>query len=317
MTPRISVIIPVYNVEEYILPCLQSVTEQTLTDGIECIIVDDCGCDNSIKFTEDFISRYKGNMVFELIRHERNKGLSAARNTGINAATGMFLFFLDSDDKITTNCLESMWTLTEKYPAVDMVQGIYCREENYNYFGMPEYTDDKRMIKPFLLRYEGDVVMAQNRLIRKDFLVRHHLYFKEGIIHEDNYWTFFLSKHVQSMAFCHEGTYYHINNPNSITGNLKVEKAIGAFRIIIEDASAHIDPFLPGHQKEWILYTLITSLNCHYYHTECERKQLVQVFARQNTLVERALLHAFLGMRDGSYRNKVLHLLIRLYKWKD
>lgn len=120
----ISVIVPIYNVENYILECLQSVAAQTKTKNVECILVDDCGTDNSVKVAEQFISAYKGDISFALFHHSENKGLSAARNTGIKNARGKYLFFLDSDDTIKPYCLDELFALAEKYHA-DMVQGSY------------------------------------------------------------------------------------------------------------------------------------------------------------------------------------------------
>ena len=102
----ISIVIPIYNVEPYILECLQSVDKQTIGDDIECILVDDCGTDNSVLVAEDFIKSYEGRVHFTLIHHQKNGGLSAARNTGIHAAHGEYLYFLDSDDTIKNNCIE-------------------------------------------------------------------------------------------------------------------------------------------------------------------------------------------------------------------
>ena len=95
---RISIIIPVYNVELYVEECLQSVANQTMTEGIECIIVDDRGQDNSAAIAKQYIDSYKGDIRFTFIQREKNGGLSAARNTGIEAATGEYVYFLDSDD---------------------------------------------------------------------------------------------------------------------------------------------------------------------------------------------------------------------------
>lgn len=106
---RVSIIIPIYNVEPYILECLQSVDKQTIGDDIECILVDDCGTDNSVLVAEDFIKSYNGRVHFTLIHHQKNGGLSAARNTGIHAAHGEYLYFLDSDDTIKIIVLSCCW----------------------------------------------------------------------------------------------------------------------------------------------------------------------------------------------------------------
>ena len=125
MDCSISIIIPVYNVEKYIVKCLQSVASQTLTKGIECIIVDDLGSDNSIQLALDFINNYEGDISFSIIHRKQNGGLSAARNTGIEAATKKYLYFLDSDDEITPDCTELMWGLIDKHGEVDLVQGSF------------------------------------------------------------------------------------------------------------------------------------------------------------------------------------------------
>ena len=78
--PKISIIIPIYNVEEYIEECLQSVMRQTYKGEIECILVDDCGKDNSIAIAEQLIADYTGSIAFRILHHEHNRGLSAARN---------------------------------------------------------------------------------------------------------------------------------------------------------------------------------------------------------------------------------------------
>ena len=94
----ISIIIPVYNVEKYIEACLHSVMAQTYTGPMECILVDDCGQDNSIGVAEKMISDYQGTIHFRILHHDHNRGQSAARNTGMDAATGEYIFFSDSDD---------------------------------------------------------------------------------------------------------------------------------------------------------------------------------------------------------------------------
>lgn len=301
--------------------CLHSVAQQTLTEGLECILVDDCGKDKSVRLAEDFIRSYKGNIRFSLVHREKNGGLSAARNTGIEAASGEYLYFLDSDDEITPNCMELMCGLIEQHGKVDLVQGSFYETEQEKAtpsdYIFPEYSDDGKTIKYFLLTYSGDIVGAQSRLIRREFLLHHHLFFKEGIIHEDNYWTFFLAKHVKTMAFCPQRTYYHRYNPTSITGNVNNAKETLAYKTIITDLSANIDAFLPGRQKELILNTLLTALSAHYYSNKEEKEQLIHAFASQNKCMEKMLLSSYFRISNRFLQTKILHLLIRLYKFQD
>ena len=111
---KISIIVPVYNVEQYIKECFDSIAAQTYKGDIECIFVDDCGQDDSVAILEKLIAEYHGPMQFSIVHHEHNKGLSGARNTGIRKASGDYLYFLDSDDSITSDCIEKLTALAEK-----------------------------------------------------------------------------------------------------------------------------------------------------------------------------------------------------------
>lgn len=303
------------------MDCLDSVARQTISEAVECILVDDCGKDKSLAIAKEFISNYKGNISFRLIERDNNGGLSAARNTGIRSAKGEYLYFLDSDDEITPTCLERMWKMIDQYGKVDLVQGSFFEELVYadslsNIHFLP-YTRNKKQIKSFLLQYLGDIVGAQSRLVRRDFLVNNNLYFEEGIIHEDNLWTFFLAKVVNTMAYCNVCTYYHRYNPNSITKNINIDKETFAYSFIIKTMCNHIDAFLSGTQKCFILEHLITVLNCQYYKTEEEKKMIVTEFLSICSLPEKILLKSYLMISSSFWKIKTLHMLLRIFKIKD
>ena len=310
-----------YQVEQYLAICLKSITDQTMTDGVECILVDDCGSDRSLFIAKDFIEHYQGNVLFRIVEREKNGGLSAARNSGIDVASGEYVYFLDSDDEITPNCLEIMWSLVEKYGKVNLVQGAFFEDEKYansiSNIKFPEFCTCQAEIKTFLLQYLGDIVGAQSRLINLSFLKEHHLYFEEGIIHEDNLWTFFLSKYVRTMAYCDVCTYYHRYNPNSRTGNVNVIKETIAYKHIIQTCSRSIDPFLIGIQKEWLLNNLITVINSKYYVKDADLKEMLSNFKSTCSFTEKLLLSLYLMLSNSALKNKMLHLLIRKFKYRD
>lgn len=310
-----------YQVEQYLAICLKSITDQTMTDGVECILVDDCGSDRSLFIAKDFIEHYQGNVLFRIVERKKNGGLSAARNSGIDVASGEYVYFLDSDDEITPNCLEIMWSLVEKYGKVNLVQGAFFEDEKYansiSNIKFPEFCTCQADIKTFLLQYLGDIVGAQSRLINLSFLKEHHLYFEEGIIHEDNLWTFFLSKYVRTMAYCDVCTYYHRYNPNSITGNVNVIKETIAYKHIIQTCSRSIDPFLIGIQKEWLLNNLITVINSKYYVKDADLKEMLSNFKSTCSFTEKLLLSLYLMLSNSALKNKMLHLLIRKLKYRD
>ena len=119
----ISIIIPVYKVEAYIEECLASVvSQQDAGIAVECIIVDDCSPDGSMDIVRRFVDNYQGAVQFRLLRHEVNRGLSAARNTGIDAATGDYLLFVDSDDYLSADCLSTLVSGFNLCPKAEVVQ---------------------------------------------------------------------------------------------------------------------------------------------------------------------------------------------------
>lgn len=105
----ISIIIPVYKVEKYIKDCLYSVMNQAVIGfNVECILVDDCSPDNSMIIAQEMIKNYCGGVHFICLRHHVNRGLSAARNTGLAHAKGEYVLFLDSDDLLIGNSLNTI-----------------------------------------------------------------------------------------------------------------------------------------------------------------------------------------------------------------
>ena len=103
---KLSIIVPVFNVEPYIEECICSLYRQDIpVSDYEVICVDDCSPDKSAQIVEKLQTEYP---TLQLIRHERNKKLGGARNTGIRAAKGKYILFVDSDDMLVPNCLKQL-----------------------------------------------------------------------------------------------------------------------------------------------------------------------------------------------------------------
>ena len=216
---KISIIVPVYNVRNYISECFNSIVAQTFKEKTECIFVDDCGQDDSIEILNKLISHYQGCIDFKICHHDKNKGQSAARNTGIKKSTGEYLLFIDSDDKITNDCLDILYGLVNKYPKVDIVQGSAISKNSILSMrgkNVPEYSDDYEWIRKSLLSRYVFPITPWNKLVNRNFLIKNNLFFKEGLIHEDELWHFFLAKHVHSIACSFKETYFYRENPNGI-----------------------------------------------------------------------------------------------------
>lgn len=216
---QISIIIPIYNVAPYIEKCLQSVADQTFHGTMECLLIDDCGQDESMALAEHFVSAYKGNIVFRIFHHERNRGLSAARNTGIENACGEWLYFLDSDDWIVPECIQWMMECVEKHPDTELVHAGTKATWGHEYMSLvgrrlPEYANNPDWISPMILR---TWVTAWNNLLRRSYVEKNNLRFEEGIKSEDEVWTFDLSLHAPVLAFLLKDTYVYRWRDNSIS----------------------------------------------------------------------------------------------------
>lgn len=271
---KVSIISPVYNVEKYIERCFESISQQTYSNHlIECIFVDDCGSDNSIRIVQQLIEDYNGDIHFKLIHHEKNKGLSEARNSGTLIAKGEYLYYFDSDDEITEDCIETLISLADKYENADIIMGssdTIRESEHINSYiikdEIPEYSDDKLWLKRSLLKRTYFPITAWNKLVKQSFLKKHKLFFKPGIIHEDKHWQFFVAKHITSAAFCKKITYKHYINEGSIITTIS-PKQVESLLIIVEDFLINIDDVLEKEQYKTIyyiaFYALIRSLDNH------------------------------------------------------
>ena len=248
---KISIIVPVYNVEQYIKECFGSIAAQTYKGEIECIFVDDCGQDKSVDILEELIADYHGCISFSIIHHEHNKGLSGARNTGIKNATGDYLYFLDSDDTITPDCIEKLAALAEKYPGVEVVQGSADTANEWlqlKRYQVPEYSNSFRWIRKTLLRRSVIPMTAWNKLLKRDFIFKYQLFFVEGMVHEDEVFNFMLAKHVQNMAFCLKQTYIYKENVNGIMHNVKADNT--RYFHVVDYMSKHTDTPLLANEIE-------------------------------------------------------------------
>lgn len=248
---KVSIIIPIYNVAKYIERCLTSVINQNY-QNIEAILVDDCGTDNSMEIVEHFIQSYKNNggtILFKIITHNKNRGLSAARNSGIAAAEGDYIYALDSDDEITSGCIEELVRLAIKYIGVDIVQGnmqyvvpfvdnSFLDWRDIAHKNLPEFINNKSTLLDHLYNYTDNNFIPINfagKFIRKEFIVSNSLDQFEGIIHEDEHWMFKMSECISSIAFSKDFTYIHYANEGSIMLSGSNYKSINSWAIILDD----------------------------------------------------------------------------------
>ena len=242
----ISIIIPVYQVSDYVERCIRSVMSQTFKD-IECIIVDDATEDDSTEKCQQIIEEYNGSIRFLLLHHVKNRGLSAARNTGTKAATGEFVFYLDGDDEITHDCIEKMMLMAVKYPEAEMVVGNYmeCRE---GVRAKVMHGEDLPVViqsnEEFARYYHQHRIAhsAWNKLIKRSFLEKQGLYFMEGILFEDYLWMFHVAKYVSFVCVVKDVTYHYCIRPGSITMGSDEKKVGKSYVVIYDNILNHLTP---------------------------------------------------------------------------
>lgn len=263
---KVSIIIPVYNVARYIIRCIESVVfQEKKTFDIECILVDDCSTDDSIVIAKRFVDDYNGSVVFSFLHHTTNKGQSAARNTGIQNATGDYLFFLDSDDRLEKNALSVMIDALNQYPDADYVDGYYLFMKDGNIYPTREKfyrLSDKRKILDYLYKRKVSG-LACNKLLRKKLIIDHSLFFVEGIIFEDIQWTNRMVHYVSSAIIIPKVTYIYEYNPSSTsnTSIVNASKSINSFSSVIESFLESEDNLVYVSHKMFVFHYIIMALD--------------------------------------------------------
>lgn len=219
---KISVIIPVYNVERYIVACLKSVVSQSWKGEIECILIDDCSTDSSLQLINDFVSSYAGTVEFVIRSLPVNSGVAAARNLALDMVTGDYVYILDSDDAMSEHCLQLMVDSVQRNPGVDFVQGTMVSIPYRSYY-------DRKALRDIDVIKGNDSIREQfyelqihvtDKLYSTDFIRRNRLRFHELHVHEDDLWSYYSYRAAQLIAIVHEPTYIHYIHEGSLTTTL-------------------------------------------------------------------------------------------------
>lgn len=215
---RLSIIIPFYNVEQYIAQCLDSVYHQDIPEEeYEVICVDDCSPDNSISIVEEYAKNHI-NMI--LVRNQYNRKLGGARNAGIDVATGQYIWFVDSDDFVEKNCFQKLLVIAES-EDLDVL--------HFNYSQFPESTISKKksattpvmtgpdlFFNPNFVWYD-DLITAWGKLYKRVFLLNNNIHFAEHIMFEDNDYAIEVWAKARKVKHTKINAYFYRNNPESIT----------------------------------------------------------------------------------------------------
>ena len=219
--PKVSVIVPIYNVEKYLEKCINSLLSQTLED-IQIILVNDGSKDNSGNIAREYEKNNKNRIIYV---EKENGGLSDARNYGLKYATGDFIAFLDSDDYIEKNAYEEMYN-----KAI---------EENADYVECDfiwEFPNKIRVDKQYPYKNKKEMlsfvrVVAWNKLIKRQLITDNNLEFPKGLRYEDVEFTYKLIPFINKFAYVDKPFIHYVQREGSIA-NVQNERTAEIFTVL-------------------------------------------------------------------------------------
>ncbi|WP_052100762.1 glycosyltransferase family 2 protein [Porphyromonas gulae] len=221
--PILSIIVPVYKVEPYLEKCIKSIIGQDFED-FELILVDDGSPDRCGAVCDDYA--LKDNRI--KVIHKKNGGLSSARNTGIEAAKGSFLSFIDSDDYVSSDFYEANIKYLQNHPEVDMVViPISLEEDNtgkqrpFKAHLKPCMKEGKESIVDFL--WSRHFLLLQSAIYKAS--IWEEIRFPLGMLHEDSYILPDLAETVNRIGISSIGVHYYLKREGSITAAKSAKKS--------------------------------------------------------------------------------------------
>ncbi|MDD7887613.1 glycosyltransferase [Flavivirga sp. 57AJ16] len=234
---KLSIVIPVYNVEDYISRCIDSLLNQNLnTDDYEIIIVDDGSTDSSIAIAKKYQSKYRNIIIF----NQENQGVGAARNKGIDLAKGDYIYFIDPDDYLANNVLKTILNVTKTYNQDILTFQSKATTSSKN-------NNPSSVIKQFynIKKVDGISYIANNAfkneiwwyVINREFLLKSKIRFIEGRWMEDAIFTASLFLKANSMSHIPVDAHRHVEVPNSAMTSKKPKHYLN---VIYDNANAAI-----------------------------------------------------------------------------
>lgn len=307
--PLFSIIVPVYNSGKYLKKCLDSVLEQTYSD-YECILVDDGSTDNSKNICEEYCIE---NSKFKLFLKE-NGGASTARNYGIKKACGTYLVFLDSDDFMLSYGLEELSKLVLKNkPDIVVCESYDYDERRGGKIERKYLLPDSRLPAEQAFPMMKILSAPWEFVVRREFLLLNHLFFKDGIRYEDELWVPKIFIEAQKR----ENNYhpYYCNRfcvPNSVTQRNDISKLSDRIVVIDEllqygkSKSSHINRIIENRCAKILTGIIIQrqkycdDMNSYYLDKEISKKLYLLMHTRQIKYIGLYFAACILGIKTTS-----------------
>jgi CDP-glycerol glycerophosphotransferase len=318
----ISVIIPTYNVEKFIVDTLNSISTQTFEGKIEVIVIDDCSTDNTVEKINEFILA-NPKMLIKFIQQPENMRQGTARNRGVLESSGKYVFFLDGDDFIDSDTLSSLYEKAELY-ACDFVlcDWAYYYEDK----GLVYVNNDKFLFQDILVGKEVEALLmastyfSVNKLYNKEFLTENDIKYGEGYIYED--FEFYIKvAQCANMVGVISNPYYRVrvNEYSTTKTNTKSTLHVDSLIKAIDSSIAQFKPraeFSYYHTYKYLMRKTLTyiSKRAPRRHKRRTLSKVVEILNSNNTeyLVPKNVvpLYHFLFRRKYVQNSKVNRILL-------
>lgn len=230
---KVSIIVPIYKVAAFIEQCATTLMEQTLRD-VEYIFIDDATPDHSIQILQDVISRYpERKEQTHIVRHDTNKGLPAARNTGLSMAQGKYIFHCDSDDYVEPTMLEELYEIAEKKNA-DIVwcDWFLTFAQKERYMKQPSYCTPQEALKAMLcgaMKYN-----VWNKLVRRSLYTDHDIQFPTGYGMGEDMTMMMLFAHAKQVAYIPKAYYHYVKTNTNAFSQTYSEKHLSELQYNVQ-----------------------------------------------------------------------------------
>lgn len=218
MTPFVSIIVPVYNVENFIKSCARSLFEQSLRSNIEYIFVDDCTPDRSMEMLQQVIDEYETEELnVKIISHEQNRGPGSARNTGLRVATGEYIYYCDSDDWIESYAIEKLYEAALRTQA-DLLWFDWYLSFQKKARWMREEAEENPMVCLKAILSGRLKFNLWNKIVKRKLYIDHNLYFPEGFCMAEDMIMIKVYAYVDKVCYVPFPLYHYMqNNASSLT----------------------------------------------------------------------------------------------------
>lgn len=222
---KFSIILPIYNVEKYLSVCIDSILSQSYSD-YEIILVDDGSTDSSSAICDEFAAKHTCIQVI----HKQNGGLSDARNVGLKAAQGEYVFFIDSDDYLINNTVLSVISekLNTQPDVVVFRPAKWFEGSEQLLINNYDLSVSQEVISPYnkcleLINKNCFFTSAWSKVIKRSLLINNHIEFEKGLLGEDNDWYYKVISHLCSLELINAPLYVYRQRAGSITKSYAVK----------------------------------------------------------------------------------------------